>query len=352
MQIHVRRPPYIKPGSHYMYNQKPYSFDKHPKETNLNVMQQVAFSSALSNEFSLIQGPPGTGKTHLSVELINTLLQNVDRFKTGPIVVLTYTNDSLDKFLMKISKHTDSILRFGFQSRLPEIGQYNVQNVVDKSLVPPQLKRVWWLVQCEYKEQFQRLQALHANFDGSEEDYLLIRKAQEKLQLIAEKINTLRTIFQYHVAKDRSLLAMTTTCAARLNFLFRLLQCKCFVFEEAAEIAESHVLACLTPYTQHVILIGDHKQLKPYTGTHTLQDLQVSLFERLITNNFPATVLNEQYRMRTCIAELLVPIFYNKLISDKSVNVYPNVDEMPANIFFVNHKKPEQQLVSTINNNS
>lgn len=339
----------MKPDSYYMYNQKPYSFDKSPNDINLNVMQKIAFSSALTTEFSLIQGPPGTGKTHLSVELVNTLLQNVKRLKTGPIIVLTYTNDSLDKFLLKISKHTDSILRFGFQSRLPEIGKYNVQHVVDKSLVPPQLKRVWWLVQCEYKEQFQRLQALQANFDGTEEDYLMIRKAQEQLQLIVEKINTLRTIFQYHVAKDRSLLAMTTTCAARLNFLFRLLQSKCFVFEEAAEIAENHVLACLTPYTQHVILIGDHKQLKPYMGTHTLQDVQMSLFERLITHHFPFTMLNVQYRMRSCIAELLVPIFYDKLISDTSVNAYPNVNVIPTNIFFVDHNEPEKQLVSIIN---
>lgn len=331
-----------------MYNQKPYPIDKCPVETNLNYVQQVAFSTALTNEFSIIQGPPGTGKTHLSVELINTMLQNVDHFKTGPIIVLTYTNDSLDKFLLKIAKHTDSILRFGWQTRQPEIVKYNVKNTVDNLMVPWQLKRVWWLVKCEYNEQFKRLQALQADFDGSEDNYLIIKKEQKQLQLINEKILTLRTIFQYYVAKDRALLAMTTTCAARLNFLFRLLQSKCFVFEEAAEVAESHVLACLTPYTQQVILIGDHKQLKPYTGTHTLQCLQMSLFERLMKRQFPATVLSVQYRMRSCIAELLVPIFYKYLTSDESVNSYRNV-AISTNLFFLNHNEPEKQLVSIIN---
>lgn len=323
--------------------------DKLTKETKLNDMQKVAFNTAVTNEFSLIQGPPGTGKTYLSVELIKTLLQNVNHLKTGPIIVLAYTNDSLDKFLVKISKHTDSILRFGWQTRAPEIGKYNVQNIVDATTVPWQLKRVWWLIKCEYKEQFKRLQALQADFDGSEENYLIIKKEQEQLQVINEKIITLRTIFQYYIAKDHALLAMTTTCAARLNFLFRLLESKCFVFEEAAEVAESHVLACLTPYTQQVILIGDHQQLKPYTGTHALQGLQMSLFERLITHQFPATVLNVQYRMRSCIAELLVPIFYKNLTSDESVNAYRNVNEMSTNMFFLNHNEPEKQLVSIMN---
>jgi len=261
----------------------------HPPE-HLNEVQQKAFCEAISNDFCLIQGPPGTGKTHLTVELLKVLLENAAALKTGPIIVLTYTNESLDKFLLKASKYTDSIVRFGSQTRLPEIAKYNVRFMVDEELVPKRLKHVWWLVKNEYKEKFERLQTLHANFDGTEEDYKKVQEAQEELQLVTEKRNTLRIIFQYYVARDKELLAMTTTCGARLNYLFRLLQSKCFVFEEAAETAETHVLACLTTYTEHVILIGDHKQLQPYTGNHMLQGLQISLFERLINNQFPVTV--------------------------------------------------------------
>ena len=35
------------------------------------------------------------------------------------------------------------------------------------------------------------------------------------------------------------------------------------VVEEAAEVLEAHVLACLSETVQHLILIGDHKQLRP-----------------------------------------------------------------------------------------
>lgn len=260
--------------------------------------------------------------------------------------MLTYTNDSLDKFLLKAAQYTDSIVRFGNQSRLPEIEKYNVRFMTEEHLVPPRLKRLWWLVKCEFKEQFERLQTMHADFDGSEPAYLEIQSTREQLQLVAEKINTLRTIFQFYQARDKALLAMTTSCAARLNFLFRLLESKCFIFEEAAEIAEPHILACLTPYTEHVILIGDHKQLQPHTGNYTQQGLQVSLFERLITHDFPASVLNVQYRMRSCIAELLVPIFYDTLITDDSVEAYPQVvPKMKRNMYFVNHTHPEEQMV-------
>ncbi|XP_034488930.1 NFX1-type zinc finger-containing protein 1-like [Drosophila innubila] len=341
--LDVSQPAYINSDVQLKYKLQP------PK--HLNELQQKAIRDAFSNEFCLIQGPPGTGKTHLSVELLNVLLQNAAALKTGPIIVLTYTNDSLDKFLLKASKHTDSIIRFGSQTRMPELAKFNVRSKVDEQLVPPRLKHLWWMVKCEYKEQFKQLQALHANFDGTEKDYNKIQKAQEDLQLVAEKRNTLRTIFHYYVVRDKALVAMTTSCGARLNYLFRLLQSKCFIFEEAAETAETHVLACLTPYTEHVILIGDHKQLKPYTGNDAHQGLQVSLFERLINNQFPVTVLNLQYRMRPCIAKLLVPTFYDKLEDDESVIAYENVKGMSANMYFVNHNNPEnrQTNMSIIN---
>ncbi|XP_034117754.2 NFX1-type zinc finger-containing protein 1 [Drosophila albomicans] len=334
--LEVAGPACIDPGLRLNYNQK--------LQIQLNASQKVAIDHAFTHEFCLIQGPPGTGKTHLSVELLKVLLDNAAATKTGPIIVLTYTNDSLDKFLLKASEHTDSIIRFGSQSRLPEIAKYNVQTMVDDQLVPPRLKRLWWLIKCEYKDKFERLQTLYANFDGSQDDYVQIQKAQKDLQLVTEKRNTLRIIFQYYVARNKALLAMTTSCGARLNYLFRLLKSKCLIFEEAAETAETHVLACLTPHTEHVILVGDHKQLQPYTGSYTHQGLQISLFERLIVNGFPVAVLDMQYRMRPCIAELLVPIFYDALANSESVKAYDNVRGMAANMYFVNHKEPEEQL--------
>jgi superfamily I DNA and/or RNA helicase len=64
------------------------------------------------------------------------------------------------------------------------------------------------------------------------------------------------------------------------------------VCEEAGEVLESHILAALTPGTQQLILIGDHKQLLPKLSEYSLSidsgsgyNLDVSLFERLVNEN-------------------------------------------------------------------
>ena len=56
---------------------------------------------------------------------------------------------------------------------------------------------------------------------------------------------------------------MTSTGAAIHQELLNKLEAPVVIVEEAAEILESNLLATLTPYVKHLVLIGDHKQLKP-----------------------------------------------------------------------------------------
>jgi hypothetical protein len=47
------------------------------------------------------------------------------------------------------------------------------------------------------------------------------------------------------------------------------------------------VLAALTPTTKHVILIGDHQQLRPQVNEYTIAkkyNLEISMFERIINS--------------------------------------------------------------------
>ncbi|KAH8332520.1 hypothetical protein KR074_004730 [Drosophila pseudoananassae] len=340
-EFDVRPPAYMKPELKLTYNGTTFTREAPPQHMPLNETQKSAFMDALRREFSIIQGPPGTGKTHLSVELVRCLIESSKAAGLGPVVVLTYTNDSLDKFLVKMSEHTQNILRFGSQSRDPQLKKFNEGSVHFEN-ASPRLKRIWWLVNCEYKEKFELLQSAYSNFDGSEESYEATLLAQQRVRQVAERLETLRAVFKYFLAKSKDIVAMTTTCAARLNFFLRLLKSKCVVFEEAAEIQESHVVACLTPHTEHVILVGDHKQLQPFNGSNQVQ--QISLFERLIVSGMPFSFLNLQYRMRPCIADLLIPTIYEELASSDSVKTYDDIRMMEKNLFFLNHKRPEQQL--------
>lgn len=100
--------------------------------------------------------------------------------------------------------------------------------------------------------------------------------------------------------------------------------------EEAAQMMESEMVPALTKNTDHLILIGDHKQLRSRNAVYELArdfNIDVSLFERLIKNEIPYYQLNEQLRMHPSISSLLVPHIYEQLSNHPATSVehYENV---------------------------
>ena len=86
--------------------------------------------------------------------------------------------------------------------------------------------------------------------------------------------------------------------------------------EEAAQVLESHIVASLTTSCQQLIMIGDHKQLRPACNVHQLATqykMDRSLFERMIELGLPAVTLEVQYRKHPDIASLIVPSVYPRL---------------------------------------
>ena len=63
--------------------------------------------------------------------------------------------------------------------------------------------------------------------------------------------------------RSAKIVGMTTTGAAIHQRLLNLLKAPVVIVEEAAEVLEPNLLAALTPHVKHLILIGDHLQLKP-----------------------------------------------------------------------------------------
>jgi len=95
------------------------------------------------------------------------------------------------------------------------------------------------------------------------------------------------------------------------------------VVEEAAEVLEAHVVTTLSGQCQHLILIGDHQQLRPSPNVYELAEnynLKYSLFERLVNNELDHETLERQHRMRPQIANFL-RLIYPGLIDDPSVQV-------------------------------
>eukprot|EP00897_Mesotaenium_endlicherianum_P010730 jgi/Mesen1/9686/ME000680S09085 len=173
-------------------------------------------------------------------------------------------------------------------------------------------------------------------------------KAQRQVAAVDNKI-------QLSLLRESRVVGMTTTAAARHHDLLTALKPEIIVVEEAAEVLESHILACLTPAAQHLILIGDHQQLRPSVAVYALakkHGLDVSMFERLMANGVEGTTLSVQHRMRPAIARLVAPIIYPHLQNHTDVRAYPEVRGVARSLCFLDHRVPENhdgELGSKVN---
>ena len=83
------------------------------------------------------------------------------------------------------------------------------------------------------------------------------------------------------------IIGLTVTGCAKYIDLLKSLNAKIMVIEEAAEVLESHCAAILNKNIEHLIMIGDHQQLRPKLESYFLESkykTNISLFERLINN--------------------------------------------------------------------
>ena len=147
------------------------------------------------------------------------------------------------------------------------------------------------------------------------------------------------------VLRNSDVIGITTTGAAKHHHILKKIHPKVVIFEEAAEILEAHIVTSLTPSVQQLVLIGDHKQLRPKPNCHDLEvkyKLSVSLFERLVKNGIPYVTLNVQHRMRPEVSRLVSPSIYNDLKDHETVQRYDSVLGVAKDVFFIDHNESEK----------
>lgn len=131
--------------------------------------------------------------------------------------------------------------------------------------------------------------------------------------------------------------------------------------EEAGEVIEAHVPTALLPSLEHVILIGDHLQLRPQIQNYELQStntrgaqhsLDTSLIERL-ARRIPQTnprilfsVLETQRRMHPDISELVRSTLYPCLKDAETVIKYAEVVGLRERLFWMHHEELEAAAAS------
>jgi hypothetical protein len=153
------------------------------------------------------------------------------------------------------------------------------------------------------------------------------------------------------IIRSKRIVACTTTAAAKYTKHLRNAAPGIIVVEEAGEILESHVLTAMTPKTKQLILIGDHKQLRPKVNNYALTvekgdgfDLNRSLFERLILSGFPHTTLSQQHRMCPEISSLVRNMTYEDLIDAPSTLRRKAVKGICGRVIFIDHRHPESAV--------
>lgn len=83
--------------------------------------------------------------------------------------------------------------------------------------------------------------------------------------------------------------------------------------------------------------------MRPSPAVYELEkeyNLNMSMFERLVKNNYEYTTLSNQRRMRPEISEML-RLLYPDLTDDASVKQYPNIKGVEKNVYFFDHDKLE-----------
>lgn len=151
------------------------------------------------------------------------------------------------------------------------------------------------------------------------------------------------------ILRKQKIIGMTTTGFSKYRGLISALRPRVVLIEEAAETLEAPVTATCVPSLQHLILVGDHQQLRPHCHVKELENkpyyLNISLFERMVNNGVEFDTLVKQRRMIPEVRRLLQPIYGNLIQDHASVTNKgnrPDVEGMGGiNSFFFSHQWPE-----------
>ncbi|WAQ95602.1 ZNFX1-like protein [Mya arenaria] len=178
-----------------------------------------------------------------------------------------------------------------------------------------------------------KAQQLYETIDGRKGDYKVAAQRFQEAQILEDK----------ELMRKSEVIGMTTTCAAKYQSALRDIKPKIVIVEEAAEVLEAHIVTTLSRGCQHLILIGDHKQLRPNPTVHRLAvkyNLNISLFERMINNGVMYNCLHLQHRMRPEIADVMRHI-YPGLQDHPQVETYEMIRGVATDIQLINHSYQE-----------
>ncbi|XP_054286638.1 NFX1-type zinc finger-containing protein 1-like [Macrosteles quadrilineatus] len=239
----------------------------------------------------------------------------------------------------------DLTKEIGFLKRMLNMKKFNKPKELQEICLIAEQKGMWAL------SNRQRWLLYHSWLHRLAEDMRgELMRLEKSIRSAEEMIDVARSGADLKILEKAKVVGVTTSGAASNRATLNKLGAKIVIIEEAAEVLESHIVTSLSSSCQHLILIGDHKQLKPNPAVFQLckkYNFDVSLFERMVRNGMNCYSLNVQHRMRPEFASLIVPTIYPELVSHSSTKKRPDIRGIHSNLYFINHNNPEEQLLET-----
>ena len=170
-------------------------------------------------------------------------------------------------------------------------------------------KREMWDIPTEYRGPvYNRMSRMLKEVIRKE-----FREKAQKYAEVAQDAKIGKWEVDYNYLRQARVIGMTTTGLSKYRGLIQSLRPKVVLIEEAAEVLEGFVSVACMPSVEHLILVGDHQQLRGHVNDRGLEGnpfyLDVSMFERLVRNHIEFSQLKRQRRMIQEIRRALKPIY-------------------------------------------
>ncbi|KAM9284821.1 3'-5' exoribonuclease HELZ2 isoform 1-T1 [Morus bassanus] len=314
------------------------SFDLPGSHRKLNQSQNQAILNALRKSFTLIQGPPGTGKTVVGTHIVYWFHklneESIEKEQTLPseegkpkgrkcILYCGPSNKSVDvvaEMLLKM-KNLKPLRVYGeaietMEYPYPGSNRHLYRKALRDSKPKRELSEI--ILHHRIRRPPNPFWQEISNFDAR-----MKRREQITERETKEYKNKLSEARLYELADHDVILC---TCSAASATSLEQLNVKQIIIDECAMSTEPETLIPLVSHrrAEKVVLLGDHKQLRPVVNNDFCKSLgmETSLFERYRNQ---AWMLDMQYRMHKGICEFPSQEFY-----DKRLKTCPQLSRKPS----------------------
>lgn len=274
------------------------------RNKRLNESQQQAVKAVVQiDSIVIVHGPPGTGKTTTLIEAILQLIKQGEK-----VLVSAPSNTAVDTISRGLIAAGVKLLRVGNSSKADEeVFPYTPEGKLFNSKQQKEIKEL-----KKRAEEFRKMALKYKRSFGKAE--------REQRNLLFKEVKSIRAeIKKLQAYNEEKLYTEADVIAGTPIGLYDAktseLKFDCLVIDEAGQCIEP-LAWCLFPFTQKIVLAGDHLQLPPTVLSEEAlrRGFNRSILEVAIHSLKNVYLLNTQYRMREAIAGFSSDYFYEGLL--------------------------------------